>query len=198
MKLIRKDSLYPGNLTKVERIKRLLQFSEFRAQYLDSVLSPNATADLDTVRVPIGRVPDNHLYVVELKIGSRLHLVKLLMDTGSGLIRTQCRPCKKCFRQRLPMYDSQASTSYHKLPCTHPLCQGDNKRYKCIITNVSTSFGIVLILVQIHLRQKVLHLSNHSNFLLIMSTLESFMIWFSDAPKITKTYIFPMGRFQEF
>ncbi|XP_007020972.2 PREDICTED: aspartic proteinase nepenthesin-2 [Theobroma cacao] len=131
MKLIRRDSLYPGNLTKVERIKRLLQLSEFRAQYLDSVLRPNATADLDTVRVPIGRVPDNHLYVVELKIGSRLHPVKLLMDTGSGLIWTQCRPCKKCFRQQLPMYDSRTSTSYHKLPCTHPLCQGDHKRYKC-------------------------------------------------------------------
>ncbi|XP_022717681.1 aspartic proteinase nepenthesin-2-like [Durio zibethinus] len=131
MRLIRTDSLYPGNFTGAERIKRLIQLSEARAHYLDSDLSPNKSADLDNVHLPIGRVPETYLYVVEIKIGSQLHPVKLLMDTGSGLIWTQCKPCVKCFRQKVPIYDSRASTSYHKLPCTHELCQGDNRRYRC-------------------------------------------------------------------
>ncbi|XWS51912.1 hypothetical protein CRYUN_Cryun11dG0022500 [Craigia yunnanensis] len=87
--------------------------------------------DIDNIHLPIDRVPETFLYVVETKLGSQLHPVKLVMDTGSGLIWTQCKPCIKCFRQKVPIYDSQTSTSYHKLPCTHELCQGDNRRYKC-------------------------------------------------------------------
>ncbi|XVE80324.1 hypothetical protein DITRI_Ditri14bG0130800 [Diplodiscus trichospermus] len=130
MRLIRRDTLYPGNLTKAERIKRLLQLSA-RAHALDSVLNLNESADTDNIHLPIGRVPETYAYVVETKLGSQLHPVKLLMDTGSGLIWTQCQPCVNCFRQKVPIYDSRASTSYRKLPCTHELCQGENRRFNC-------------------------------------------------------------------
>ncbi|KAF5478854.1 hypothetical protein F2P56_005383 [Juglans regia] len=54
------------------------------------------------------------------------------MDTGGGLIWTQCEPCKNCYKQAYPIYNSRASITYRKLPCNHPLCQGDNAHYQCV------------------------------------------------------------------
>ncbi|MBA0759268.1 hypothetical protein Gotri_022181 [Gossypium trilobum] len=130
MKLIRRDLLFPGNLTTFQRIRRLVQLS-VRAQNFDSFPSLNQSEDNVLVRLPIGRVPESYAYVVEFKIGSQFHPVKLLMDTGSSLIWTQCEPCIQCYPQKVPIYDSRTSTSYSKLPCTHELCQGENNRFRC-------------------------------------------------------------------
>ncbi|XWS51914.1 hypothetical protein CRYUN_Cryun11dG0022700 [Craigia yunnanensis] len=54
------------------------------------------------------------------------------MDTGGGLIWTQCKPCKNCFPQNLGIYDPRASASYGTLPCDHPLCHGDGGLYNCV------------------------------------------------------------------
>ncbi|XP_022753631.1 aspartic proteinase nepenthesin-1-like [Durio zibethinus] len=54
------------------------------------------------------------------------------MDTGGGLIWTQCQPCKRCFPQNLEIYDPRASATYVRLPCSHPLCNGDGRLYDCI------------------------------------------------------------------
>ncbi|XVF03949.1 hypothetical protein REPUB_Repub05bG0037700 [Reevesia pubescens] len=65
-------------------------------------------------------------------MGSQQHPVKLLMDTRGGQIWTQCQPCKNCFPQNLAIYDPRVSTTYGKLPCDHPLCHGDGRRYNCV------------------------------------------------------------------
>ncbi|TYG82436.1 hypothetical protein ES288_D01G087900v1 [Gossypium darwinii] len=130
MKLIRRDLLFPGNLTTFQRIRRLVQLS-VRAQNFDFFPSRNQSEDNVLVRLPIGRVPESYAYVVEFKIGSQFHPVKLLMVTGSSLIWTQCEPCIQCYPQKVPIYDSRTSTSYSKLPCTHELCQGENNRFRC-------------------------------------------------------------------
>ncbi|MBA0580284.1 hypothetical protein Gorai_022511, partial [Gossypium raimondii] len=105
MKLIRRDLLFPGNLTTFQRIRRLVQLS-VRAQNFDSFPSRNQSEDNVLVRLPIGRVPESYAYVVEFKIGSQFH-------------------------PKVPIYDSRTSTSYSKLPCTHELCQGENNRFRC-------------------------------------------------------------------
>ncbi|KAG6637551.1 hypothetical protein CIPAW_11G186200 [Carya illinoinensis] len=56
----------------------------------------------------------------------------LFVDAGGGLIWTQCEPCTNCYPQAYPIYDSTASISYRKLPCNHPLCQGDSALYQCV------------------------------------------------------------------
>ncbi|XP_052483883.1 aspartic proteinase nepenthesin-2-like [Gossypium raimondii] len=89
MKLIRRDLLFPGNLTTFQRIRRLVQLS-VRAQNFDSFPSRNQSEDNVLVRLPIGRVPESYAYVVEFKIGSQFHPVKLLMDTGSENNRFRC------------------------------------------------------------------------------------------------------------
>ncbi|PPD94974.1 hypothetical protein GOBAR_DD08019 [Gossypium barbadense] len=78
MKLIRRDLLFPGNLTTFQRIRRLVQLS-VRAQNFDFFPSRNQSEDNVLVRLPIGRVPESYAYVVEFKIGSQFHPVKLLM-----------------------------------------------------------------------------------------------------------------------
>ncbi|KAI9184947.1 hypothetical protein LWI28_002757 [Acer negundo] len=55
-----------------------------------------------------------------------------MVDTGGGQIWTQCQPCKNCFQQKYALYNSQASSSYRKLPCYHPFCSGGNPLYQCV------------------------------------------------------------------
>lgn len=122
MRLIRRDSLFQGNLTKSQRIKTLLQLSNLN----------ESASDMDDIHLPTSRVRETFLYVVETNLGTPGLPVKLIMDTGGNLIWTQCRPCQNCFPQTVPIYDSQASPTYHKLPCSHELCQGDYRRFDCV------------------------------------------------------------------
>ncbi|KAK9212591.1 hypothetical protein WN943_001973 [Citrus x changshan-huyou] len=142
-RLIPRDSpespLYPGNLTGLERIERMIKFSDVRAAYLESSSTPSATVDAE--RIVFTLLREGFYYIVQVGIGSPPLNVFLLMDTGGGLIWTQCQPCKNCYRQQFPIYNSVASSTYRKLPCDHPLCQGDNNLYKCVDQQCVYSVG---------------------------------------------------------
>lgn len=45
-----------------------------------------------------------------------------LADTGSDLTWTQCKPCKLCFPQGTPIYDTATSSSFSPVPCTSSTC----------------------------------------------------------------------------
>ncbi|XVF69541.1 hypothetical protein PTKIN_Ptkin11bG0090300 [Pterospermum kingtungense] len=126
MRFIRRDSLFSGNLTKHQRIKRLLQLSA-KPHYSDTLLSLKAAVHLPVRRFPLSPF----LCMVETRLGSQPLTVKLVLDTGSSLMWMQCKLCLSCFRQDAPIYDSRASTSYHKLPCNQEVCQGDT-RFSCV------------------------------------------------------------------
>ncbi|XP_031257963.1 aspartic proteinase nepenthesin-2-like [Pistacia vera] len=135
LELIPRDSpkspLYPGNLTRLERLQRMIRSSDARAAYLEAVLAPNATlAPDETIILTVGT--GSLFYIVYVGIGTPPVFVFLLLDTGGGLIWSQCKPCKNCYRQIYPMYDSLASSTYRKLSCDHPLCVGDNNLYRCV------------------------------------------------------------------
>ncbi|EOY12499.1 Aspartic proteinase nepenthesin-1 precursor, putative [Theobroma cacao] len=119
-----------GSLSRAERIAKLIKITKARANYLDLVSRPNARVVPDYLHIPILR--DVLFYVVVFTLGSQQHPVKLLMDTGGGLIWTQCQPCKNCFPQNLQIYDPRVSASYGTLPCDHPLCDGDHRLYDCV------------------------------------------------------------------
>ncbi|KAK8483072.1 hypothetical protein V6N13_031637 [Hibiscus sabdariffa] len=118
------------NLTIDERIEMLINVSNARADYLNLVSSPDAEILPDNIRIPLLR--ESLWYAAEFKIGSQLHQVKLLMDTGGGLIWTQCQPCQNCFPQKLPIYDPRASQTYGTLPCEHRLCKTPGKDHTCV------------------------------------------------------------------
>lgn len=118
------------NLTIAERIERLIKITYARVNYLNLVSGGDAKLVPDNIGIPIYR--DGLYYAVGFTIGSQGHPVKMLMDTGGGLIWTQCLPCTNCFPQKLPIYNPTASTSYATLPCSHPLCNGDQRLYQCV------------------------------------------------------------------
>lgn len=138
LKLIPADSpkspLYIGNLTKHERMQRLIIITKARSLYLQHESRPSnpsreansstqsvAAAGPQNIQSWITR--DGFYFAVHVGIGSPVWEGHLLMDTAGGLIWTQCEPCINCFPASYPMYDSRRSTTYSKLPCDHPLCQ---------------------------------------------------------------------------
>ncbi|KAK5844724.1 hypothetical protein PVK06_000865 [Gossypium arboreum] len=49
-------------------------------------------------------------------------MVKLLMDTGSSLIWTQCVPCIKCCQQKTSLYNSRIFMTYSQFGCHNNEC----------------------------------------------------------------------------
>ncbi|KAK2639565.1 hypothetical protein Ddye_027360 [Dipteronia dyeriana] len=107
LKLIHIHSL-AGNLSQLERVERLVKFSKAKEAYVQS-LSTNSTDDHEN--------PYLHYFYGTVGIGTPPVFVKLLIDTGSGLIWTQCEPCINCYDQGTRQYNSQLSNTYQILPC---------------------------------------------------------------------------------
>ncbi|KAJ4726118.1 aspartic proteinase nepenthesin-2-like [Melia azedarach] len=135
LKLIPRDSpespLYPGNLTQLERLQRLVRFSKAKDNYLKLLSSPNATILDPDFFANVAR--DLFYYVAQIQIGTPPVTMLLVVDTGGNMIWTQCEPCINCYRQAYPRYDSRASSTYRKLPCDHPFCSGGpGTLYSCV------------------------------------------------------------------
>ncbi|KAE8677280.1 putative Monovalent cation:proton antiporter [Hibiscus syriacus] len=119
-----------GNLTRTERIGRLIKVTNARIDYLNKLSNFTTKVGENNIRLPL--YLDGLIYAVGFTIGSQHHPVKLLMDTGGSLTWTQCQPCSGCFPQTLPIYDRRASTTYATLPCSHPFCSGEQRHYNCV------------------------------------------------------------------
>ncbi|OIW19979.1 hypothetical protein TanjilG_31853 [Lupinus angustifolius] len=111
--------IYPGNLSPSERIQKMLQISEARIMYLTSTMFHNdemfSTNTLQHRRF--------YAYFAKISLGSPKQSQFLAVDTGSGLIWTQCQPCVNCYNQSIPIFDPQSSTSYKKLLAGDPHCK---------------------------------------------------------------------------
>lgn len=60
---------------------------------------------------------------MKLSVGTPAESFLAIMDTGSDLIWTQCKPCKQCFDQETPIFDPAKSSSFSKLSCSDKLCE---------------------------------------------------------------------------
>lgn len=65
----------------------------------------------------------NGEFRMNLSIGTPPVPFLAIMDTGSDLVWTQCKPCKVCFPQPTPLFDPTLSTSFANVSCTNPLCK---------------------------------------------------------------------------
>lgn len=123
LKLIPRDShdspFHPGNLSQEERLQRILHFSKTRANHNHSPQPPPSSSPLIHLQV----LKQGFFYTVQVFLGTPRRPQTLLMDTGSGLIWTQCKPCVNCFSQTIPIFSPNDSHSYRKLPCNHSLCR---------------------------------------------------------------------------
>ncbi|KAL6286143.1 hypothetical protein ACE6H2_010533 [Prunus campanulata] len=60
-------------------------------------------------------------YIVTVELGGRNMTV--IVDTGSDLTWVQCQPCKLCYNQQEPLFNSSASPSYKSVLCNSSTCQ---------------------------------------------------------------------------
>nr|KYP58971.1 Aspartic proteinase nepenthesin-1 [Cajanus cajan] len=62
---------------------------------------------------------------MKYSIGTPPFEVMGIADTGSDLVWLQCKPCKKCYNQTTPLFDSAKSSSYKPVSCNSSLCKYD-------------------------------------------------------------------------
>lgn len=93
-------------------------------------------------------VPDDGDYLVNLSIGIPPVQILGVASTGSDLIWIQCKPCKKCYNQTLPVFDPHRSTTYQNLSCdSNPTCEysylyGDGSYTKEVLAAETLTLGI--------------------------------------------------------
>ncbi|BBG98583.1 Eukaryotic aspartyl protease family protein [Prunus dulcis] len=101
------------NLTKLERLQRRIKRGRKRLQRL-SVLSTSSSDHNLGATSPIHAGQGE--FLMKLSIGTPAETYNAILDTGSDLIWTQCKPCKDCYDQPSPIFDPkspQHSQSYH-------------------------------------------------------------------------------------
>lgn len=116
-----------GNFTKFERLQRAMARGKSRLQRLSLVANNFATLsskDDDDSNVKSTIHAGNGEFLMQISIGSPNHeSYNAIMDTGSDLIWTQCKPCKECFDQSTPIFDPSKSSTFEKISCSNKLCE---------------------------------------------------------------------------
>ncbi|OAY74622.1 Aspartic proteinase nepenthesin-2 [Ananas comosus] len=112
--------LYSPNLTTAEKIKQLVKISDRRS--FEIGLSLANRSRVMGVRPVVAS--EKWVYMVKLGIGTPPTFTNLDFDTGTSFSWTQCAPCGQHFVQTPPLYWATRSSTYHALPCDHPLCAG--------------------------------------------------------------------------
>lgn len=109
------------NLTKWERIQRGIKRGNHRLQRLNAMVLAAKTDSSTEVEAPI--VAGNGEFLLDLSIGTPQKRYSAILDTGSDLIWTQCKPCSHCFKQSTPIFDPKKSKTFSKLSCSSDLCE---------------------------------------------------------------------------
>ncbi|PIN24256.1 Aspartyl protease [Handroanthus impetiginosus] len=105
------------NFTKFERLQRAMKRSGKRMERLYAMALAASDASMEA---PIHA--GNGEFLMELSIGTPPESYSAILDTGSDLIWTQCKPCKECFNQPTPIFDPKKSSSFSKMSCSSNLC----------------------------------------------------------------------------
>ncbi|XP_008777368.2 aspartic proteinase nepenthesin-2 [Phoenix dactylifera] len=116
--LIHVDS--KGNYSKLE----LLQRAALRSNHRMARLIAKTTKAVDSgskVQAPVHA--GNGEFLMDLAIGTPSLPFPAILDTGSDLIWTQCKPCTDCFEQPTPLFDPLRSSTFSRIPCSSDLCQ---------------------------------------------------------------------------
>ncbi|KAK7350777.1 hypothetical protein VNO77_09720 [Canavalia gladiata] len=108
------------NLTKLERVQHGMKRGKSRLQRLNAMVLAASSHDSSQLEAPIHA--GNGEYLMELSIGTPPEAYPAVLDTGSDLIWTQCKPCTQCYKQPTPIFDPKKSSSFSKLSCGSDLC----------------------------------------------------------------------------
>ncbi|KAL5796874.1 hypothetical protein ACOSQ2_001694 [Xanthoceras sorbifolium] len=125
--LIQRDSplspFYNPSETYIDRLHNAFLRSILRINHFKT----SSSASTEALQSPM--VPSGGEYFMEISIGG----IKVLgvADTGSDLNWIQCKPCKKCFKQKPQIFDPANSSTYKLLPCESPYCTALEKDKRC-------------------------------------------------------------------
>ena len=107
--------LCPGNKTLSERFTAAVKRSSHRRDVSGRRLTTSTDAE-SPVELIAGE------FVMKITLGTPGQTFTNLMDTGSGLVWVQCKPCVQCYTQNDALFDPTASTSYSVSSCDDALC----------------------------------------------------------------------------
>ncbi|KFK33485.1 hypothetical protein AALP_AA5G019300 [Arabis alpina] len=111
------------NLTKFQKIQRGINRGSHRLNRLGAVAVLAVASDPDdTNNIKAPTHSGSGEFLMDLSIGNPLVKYSAIVDTGSDLIWTQCKPCTECFDQPTPIFDPTKSSSYKKVGCSSGLC----------------------------------------------------------------------------
>ena len=126
--LIHRDSphspLFDPSKTRTERLTDAFRRSVSRV----GLFRPTAMAG-DGIQSSL--VPSAGEYLMNLSIGTPPVPVVAIADTGSDLTWTQCRPCNSCYKQVVPFFDPQKSSTYTDCSCGTSYCLALGKDGSC-------------------------------------------------------------------
>lgn len=136
-----------SNYTKFERIQRGIHRSKFRVQRMNAMV---LASNLGSYDVESKVHPGNGEFLMNVAIGTPPNPFSAIMDTGSDLVWTQCKPCEECFDQSTPIFDPSQSSTFSKLSCSNDLCQAlpsstcqDGCQYMYTYGDYSSTQGIL-------------------------------------------------------
>ncbi|KAJ6846536.1 aspartic proteinase nepenthesin-1-like [Iris pallida] len=116
------------NFSKLELLQRATLRSNHRMSRLVTrmhVVDAGASKAASSAAAANGRSPvhaGNGEFLMDLSIGTPSVPFSAIVDTGSDLVWTQCKPCVECFDQPTPIFDPSSSSTFSKLPCAADLC----------------------------------------------------------------------------
>lgn len=108
-----------GNFTKLQMLQRGIKRGKHRLTRLSS-LATSIEGSSDAVQSPVHAGSGE--FLMNIAIGTPPNAYLAIMDTGSDLIWTQCKPCADCYKQPTPLFDPSKSSSFSKLACSSNLC----------------------------------------------------------------------------
>ncbi|KAJ1700119.1 hypothetical protein LUZ63_008631 [Rhynchospora breviuscula] len=112
-----------GNFSKVELLQRISRRSQHRMTRLVKRTLKLSKLDSSPGKLQSKVRTGNGEFLMDMAIGTPSQTYSAIVDTGSDLIWTQCKPCVDCFSQPTPIFDPSTSSTYKKLPCTATLCE---------------------------------------------------------------------------
>lgn len=112
---------YGKNLTKFELFERAIKRGKNRLHRLNTMAYSKAAVTTSAAAKSKVHAGSGE-YLMEIAIGTPAESYSAILDTGSDLIWTQCKPCEECFDQSTPIFDPSKSSSFSEISCSNKLC----------------------------------------------------------------------------
>ncbi|XP_059073585.1 aspartic proteinase nepenthesin-2-like [Cryptomeria japonica] len=102
-----------------DRLRLAVDRSKGRMKKIEAFTKQQITGRLDA-ETPV-EVGDGE-FLMSVGVGTPSVSFEAIVDTGSDLIWTQCKPCEDCFSQPTPIFDPSKSSTFSTIPCSDSIC----------------------------------------------------------------------------